>query len=352
MGPSGGRPGGTVDGVEVRDRGTRDADRRVGAGGAGPEPGSGLANWRLGEFRDWLLGRSEATRRAYLGDLEAFCEWASRAGRAGPAAVDRVLLRRYLAYLSTRRYARASVARKAAALRTYFAWCRRRGLVHEDPSRRLGSPSAGGRLPNVLSPSELEILLEGRGAAARARPPGTGGGRRRDTERATLAAAYALRDDAVLELLYAAGLRVSELCGLDRAGVDLRSRTVTVMGKGAKERRVPVHARCAEALRRWLEEGRAVVAGPDSPADAVFLNRRASRLGPRDVRRIVDRRSPVPTHPHALRHSMATHLLDGGADLRVVQELLGHASLRTTQIYTHVSKERLVEVYERAHPRA
>jgi site-specific recombinase XerD len=312
-------------------------------------PASVAARWQLGEFGGWLLSRSDATRRAYLGDLEAFCEWAGRAGCAGPTDVDRVLLRRYLAYLATRGYARASVARKAAALRAYFAWGRRRGLVHEDPSRRLGSPSGAGRLPNVLSLSELEILLEGNGPTGAGRGAGVG---RRAAQRAGRAAAYALRDDAVLELLYAAGIRVSELCGLDRAGVDLVARTVTVMGKGAKERRLPVHARCADALSRWLEEGRSVVAGPDSPSDAVFLNRRAQRLGPRDVRRIVDRRSPVPTHPHALRHSMATHLLDGGADLRVVQELLGHASLRTTQVYTHVSRERVVEVFERAHPRA
>jgi integrase/recombinase XerC len=321
------------------------------AEGAGGEHAPVGARWQLGEFGGWLLGRSGATRRAYVGDLAAFCEWAARAGKAGPDEVDRVLLRRYLAYLSTRGYARASIARKAAALRGYFAWCRRRGLIPEDPSRRLGSPGSGGRLPAVLSSRELEILLDGGSGAAGSKPRSKAGGRRAGG-RAALSAAWALRDDAVLELLYAAGLRVSELCGLDRAGVDLRGRTVTVMGKGAKERRVPVHARCAEVLRRWLEEGRPAVAGPDSPPEAVFLNRRGLRLGPRDVRRIVDRRSPVPTHPHALRHSMATHLLDGGADLRVVQELLGHASLQTTQIYTHVSKERLVEVYSRAHPRA
>ena len=311
------------------------------------EAGSARAQgWQLGDFGDWLRGRSEATRRAYLGDVAAFCEWAGRGGCTGPEGVERVQLRRYLAYLSTRGYARASVARKAAALRAYFGWCRRRGVLADDPSRRLGAPASGGRLPAVLSAGELEVLLEGRGADALPRSGGVGG------DSVGRARAYALRDDAVLELLYAAGLRVSELCGLDRTGVDLWARTVTVMGKGSKERQVPVHERCAAALRRWLEEGRPVVAGPDSPPDAVFLNRRSLRLGPRDVRRIVDRRSPVPTHPHALRHSMATHLLDGGADLRVVQELLGHASLRTTQIYTHVSRERLVEVYSRAHPRA
>ena len=157
------------------------------------------------------------------------------------------------------------------------------------------------------------------------------------------------RDLAVLELLYAAGLRVSELCGLDRNDIDLRGRTVTVLGKGNKQRRVPIHddggGRAAGLVR-----GRA--RRMEGPAEAAFVNRRGARLGPRDVRRILDRRSASPTHPHALRHTYATHLLDGGADLRVVQELLGHASLATTQVYTHVSKERLRAVYGETHPRA
>jgi len=145
---------------------------------------------------------------------------------------------------------------------------------------------------------------------------------------------------------------VAELCGLDTDSVDVSGRTVTVVGKGGKERRVPMHDRCTEAIEDWLEQGRHALRGPESPPGAVFLNRRGRRLGPRDVRRILDRRSPSPTHPHALRHSFATHLLDGGADLRVVQELLGHASLQTTQVYTHVSKERLLAVYGATHPRA
>jgi site-specific recombinase XerD len=153
-------------------------------------------------------------------------------------------------------------------------------------------------------------------------------------------------------LLYAAGLRVAELCGLDRERVDLAERTVSVIGKGDRERLLPVHERCADSLGKWLETGRSVLVLPDSPPNAVFLNQRGNRLSPRDVRRILDRRSAAPTHPHALRHTFATHLLDGGADLRVVQELLGHASLQTTQIYTHVSKERLWRVYEGSHPRA
>ena len=153
----------------------------------------------------------------------------------------------------------------------------------------------------------------------------------------------------MLELLYAAGLRVSELCGLDRGDLDLRGRTVTVLGKGSKQRRLPIHDGAVAALGAWLSEGRDEMPGPP---EAVFVNRHGARLGPRDVRRILDRRSAAPTHPHALRHTYATHLLDGGADLRVVQELLGHASLATTQVYTHVSKERLRSVYGGTHPRA
>ncbi len=291
--------------------------------------------WELEGFEAALSGRAAATRRAYGSDVAAFAEWAGRAQVSSPAQVERLLLRRYLAYLATRRFARATVARKAAALRAYFAWCRRRGLVELDPARGLSSPKAAGRLPRVLSEREVDRLLQ--------LPPAP-------PER--LEQAVVCRDLAVLELLYAAGLRVAELCGLDRAGLDLPGRTVTVLGKGSKERRVPIHDRAAAAIERWLTEGWAVLATPTSPAEAVFLNRAGRRLGPRDVRRILDRRSAVPTHPHALRHSFATHLLDEGADLRVVQELLGHASLQTTQVYTHVSKERLVAVYRRTHPRA
>jgi integrase/recombinase XerC len=291
--------------------------------------------WELDAFEASLSGRAGATRRAYSSDVRAFVVWAARADVRGPAQVGRLLLRRYLAYLATRRFARATVARKAAALRAYFAWCRRRGLVEADPARGLSSPKAAGRLPQVLSEREVNRLLEPGPA-----PP----------ER--LERAIATRDLAVLELLYAAGLRVAELCGLDRTGLDLSGRTVTVLGKGSKERRVPIHDRAARALEEWLAHGWAVLATASSPPEAVFLNRLGRRLGPRDVRRILDRHASVPTHPHALRHSFATHLLDQGADLRVVQELLGHASLQTTQVYTHVSKERLVAVYRRTHPRA
>jgi site-specific recombinase XerD len=287
---------------------------------------SDLSAWALPGFDDWLSGRADATRRAYVGDLGAFARWMCRSGLTSPADVDRLHLRRYLASLGTRRLARATLARKAAALRCYFAWCARQGRLATDPARTLRAPSGKGRLPRVLSSGEIGSLLD--------RP---------------VTSAIGQRDLAVLELLYAAGLRVSELCGLDRDGVDLRGRTVTVLGKGGKERRIPIHDQAARALQRWLDAGRAEMPGPH---EAVFVNQRGARLGPRDVRRILDRCAESPTHPHALRHTFATHLLDGGADLRVVQELLGHASLATTQIYTHVSKERLRSVYQGTHPRA
>jgi integrase/recombinase XerC len=292
----------------------------------------GAMAWNVDAFARSLGGLSPETVRAYSGDMRAFVEWADRGGVTGPADVDRLLLRRYLAFLSTRRYARTTMARKAAALRCYFSWSARRGEVAVDPARRLTAPSGGARLPRVLDRSELTAILDGSGS---------------DGADATRA-----RDDAVLELLYGCGLRVAELCGLDRGDVDAGGRVVTVWGKGGRQRRVPMHDLCVTAVTRWLESGREQYVGPTSPPEAVFLNQAGRRLGPRDVRRLLDRRSPVPTHPHALRHSFATHLLDGGADLRVVQELLGHASLQTTQVYTHVSKERLLSVYGATHPRA
>ncbi len=299
--------------------------------------------WDVDAFSRSLGGHAPATLRAYTCDVCAFTTWAERGGVTAPADVDRLVLRRYLAFLSTRRYARTSVARKAAALRSYFAWLYRRGTIVADPARRLSAPGGGARLPRVLDRRELATLLDA--PIGVVRRVGRAGGEH-------LEAAVRLRDNAVLELLYGCGLRVAELCGLDESDLDLRGRTVTVRGKGGRERRVPMHDLCAQSLARWLRDGRWVLAGPASATAAVFFNRSAARLGPRDVRRMIDRRSAVPTHPHALRHSFATHLLDGGADLRVVQELLGHASLQTTQVYTHVSKERLLTVYGATHPRA
>jgi integrase/recombinase XerC len=282
--------------------------------------------WDLPGFSAWLGGRAAATLKAYVSDVDAFAAWMARSQIQSPEGVDRMHLRRYLASLGTRKLARATIARKVAALRCYFSWLVRQGRLGSDPTRTLRAPSGGGRLPRVLSKGEMASLLEVRAETAVDR-----------------------RDLAVLELLYAAGLRVSELCGLDRGDIDLRRRTVTVLGKGGKQRRVPVHDAAVDALRGWFDDGRDQMGGPP---EAAFVNRRGTRLGPRDVRRILDRRAVSPTHPHALRHTYATHLLDGGADLRVVQELLGHSSLATTQVYTHVSKERLRSVYGDTHPRA
>ena len=291
--------------------------------------------WDLATFASSLTSAAPATVTAYLGDLRAFAEWAARAGIEGPEGVERLVLRRYLAHLSTRRYARRTVARKASSLRRYFAWAARTGRLPADPAVGLSAPSGVGRLPRVLRADELVHLLDDPPPAVDADHP-----------------AVRLRDDAVLELLYGSGLRVAELCGLRPGDVDLERALVTVWGKGSKQRMVPMSGAAVEAVGGWLASGRRELADDRTPPDALLVNRRGRRLGPRDVRRILDRRAAAPTHPHALRHTFATHLLDGGADLRAVQELLGHADLSTTQHYTHVSKERLRSVHEATHPRA
>ena len=291
--------------------------------------------WDVEAFLASLSSVSDATRRAYAADLANFTDWAARMEIADPARVDRTMLRRYVGHLTTRNYARRTIARRASALRRYFAWCARTGRVPADPASGLSAPGSSGRLPRVLRDDELVKVLDD--------PPGT---------TADDPPAIRSRDDAVLELLYGSGLRVSEVCGLRPDDLDLARRRVVVWGKGSKQRVVPLSAPAVDALEQWLGHGRRVLATADSPSDAVFLNRRGNRLGPRDVRRLLDRRAPSPTHPHALRHTFATHLLDNGADLRAVQELLGHSDLSTTQLYTHVSKERLRQVVDSTHPRA
>jgi len=295
-------------------------------GPAAPAPDA----WDLVGFELHLTARSAATRRAYAADLRSCAEWLGRLGVDDPRVVTRVQLRRYLASLQTKGRSRATIARHAASLRAYYSWLERTGVVAENPAGRLVASVPGSRLPALAGRGQLESLLD-----APVDP----------------ADAVGLRDRAVCELLYAAGLRVSELCGLDLGDVDVAARTVTVMGKGQKQRRTPIHETCADAVAAWCGPARASLMGPLSPSAALFFNRRASRLGPRDVRRILVARADGPLHPHALRHTFATHLLEGGADLRVVQELLGHANLTTTQVYTHVSKERLQRVHRSTHPR-
>ena len=286
-------------------------------------------------FAASLTSAAPATVRAYRSDLEAFSAWASRLDIDEPSAVTRTLLRRYVAHLTTRGLARRSIARKASSLRRYFAWLHRRGHLPVDPAAGLSAPSGTGRLPRVLRDDEITAVLDDPPATVAEDPP-----------------AIRSRDDAVLELLYGSGLRVSEVCGLRPSDLDLDRQRVVVWGKGAKQRPVPLSGPAVGALRQWLGHGRRVLATSATPSDAVFLNRRGNRLGTRDVHRLLDRRAPSPTHPHALRHTFATHLLDGGADLRSVQEMLGHADLSTTQHYTHVSKERLRRVFDTTHPRA
>ena len=283
--------------------------------------------WHEREFLASLTSVAPRTLEAYGSDLAGFTTWAERGGIEDPAGVDRTLLRRYVAHLATRRYAKRSIARKVSALRRYFRWAARTGRIAADPSSSLSAPRGEGRLPRVLRQDELGTLLDAPRGAALADDP-----------------SIRARDDAVLELLYGSGLRVGELCSLDPADVDLERARVTVWGKGSKQRVLPLSEPAVEALRRWL-----ALRSADGP---LFPNRRGHRITPRDVRRVLDHRAASPTHPHALRHTFATHLLDGGADLRAVQELLGHADLATTQRYTHVSRERLRAVYEATHPRA
>jgi integrase/recombinase XerC len=296
--------------------------------------------WDVEGFVASLTGSSPHTRKAYESDLRQFVAWAERGGAAGPDAVDHLTLRRYLAYLTTRGMARPTIARKAAALRAFFGWLRRKGVVAADPTRNLRTPRGDRRLPKVPKAAEVATLLD--------EPP-------IEEAEEGVAAAVALRDAAVLEVLYAAGLRVSELCGLGPSDVDLRGGLVTVLGKRSKIRRVPLGEAAIDAIRAYIDGGRTNLSGPASPPDALFLNRRGKRLTPRDARRITERHLLTDGRaisPHSLRHAYATHLLEGGADLRAVQELLGHADVATTQLYTHLTKDRLRAVYDATHPRA
>lgn len=295
------------------------------------DAGVDLAAWRFDEFIASLTSLSERSIDAYRSDLAMFATWVTRLRIDTPTSVTRTVVRRYVANLSTRQYAQRSIARKVASIRRYFGWALDAEVVSADPTLGVHVSAKSGRLPRVLDRRELNGLLEPEV------DPAEPVWRRH-------------RDDAVLEVLYGSGLRVSELCSLDVDSLDLESGALRVWGKGSKERRVPLGEPSVDALRAWLAIRHEVV--PGELAGALFANERGRRLTPRDVRRILDRRSPSPTHPHALRHTFATHLLDGGADLRSVQELLGHADVATTQRYTHVSRERLAAAYRQSHPRA
>jgi integrase/recombinase XerC len=277
--------------------------------------------------------RSAHTVRAYLGDVISLLDHAARDDCATPADLDITVLRGWLAQRMTDGAARTSQARRAAAARTFTAWAHRTGRSTSDAGAQLVSPRAHRDLPTVLRADQAADLMAG--------PQGQDG-------------PIALRDRAVLEMLYATGVRVSELCGLDLTGVDDARRVIRVLGKGAKERSVPYGVPAQKALDEWLRHGRPKLAAAST--QAVFLGERGGRIQQTVVRRIVAAAAQAAglphTSPHDLRHSAATHLRDGGADLRAVQDLLGHASLSSTQIYTHVSTERLRAAFNQAHPRA
>jgi len=283
-------------------------------------------------------GLSPHTLRAYGTDLAGLARFAADRGVAGPGAVDLDLLRDWMWSLDRAGSSRATMARRAAAARGFFASLERDGAIDRDPAARLRAPRPERRLPRVPSRRQAVETMDVLAAAASEEDP------------------VAVRDLAIVELLYAAGVRVSELTGLDLADLDLERGTVRVLGKGAKERVVPFGAPAARALSRWIDARGALVSDA-TPTNALFLGARGARMGTRAVYGMVERLlrdepASGPRGPHAFRHAAATHLLDGGADLRVVQEFLGHASLGTTQLYTHVSVEKLREGYRLAHPRA
>jgi integrase/recombinase XerC len=278
------------------------------------------------------------TVRAYLGDVAGMLEHATALGHVDVATLDIRTLRSWLARQQTLGKARSTMARRSAAVRVFTAWALRTGRATTDPGALLGSPKAHKTLPAALGVEEARALLD---AAATAADDGSPVG---------------VRDAAILELLYATGIRVGELCGLDVDDVDRGRRVIRVFGKGRKERTVPYGLPADRALECWLGSGRPALFASGAGA-ALFLGARGRRVDQRAVRTLVHRRlEDVPgapdLGPHGLRHTAATHLLEGGADLRTVQELLGHASLATTQIYTHVTTDRLRAAYKLAHPRA
>lgn len=320
------------------------ADGTDGGGGADeaepaglPEPFARL----LGDYERHLASERDLTPhtvRAYVGDIESLLDHAARLGCDAADQIDLRTLRSWLARQQTTGRARTTLARRATAARVFTAWLARTGRAPTAVGASLGSPRAHRELPPVLRADEARSLVE---AAVAAADDGS---------------AVGLRDVALLELLYATAIRVGELAALDVDDVDTERRVVRVLGKGRKERSAPYGGPAAAALTAWLDRGRPEIAGPDS-GPALFLGVRGRRIDQRAVRTLVHRRIvEVPgapdIGPHGLRHTAATHLLEGGADLRSVQELLGHASLATTQLYTHVSTDRLRRAYRQAHPRA
>jgi len=292
------------------------------------------------DFRRYLQierNASDLTLKSYTEDLDSLLIYFTEQLGDVPA-VDRVsvnVLRGYVAYLHECGYARTTIARRLACLRSFFRYCQREGRIDNNPAKLLRTPRLGRKLPHFLSTEQVAKLLE----APPANQP------------------IGLRDRAILETMYSAGLRVAELVGLNVAHWDRDANVLRVFGKGRKERIAPVGSFAAKALDRWMEVRELTEKSDEDDRQALFLNRFGRRLTTRSIGRMLEKYLKqtgleMVTSPHTLRHSFATHLLDGGADLRSVQELLGHKSLTTTQIYTHVSTRRLKETYEKAHPHA
>lgn len=296
----------------------------------------------IGQFLDYLTYErnvSANTISAYRDDLESFIGFLTNdyftmaRDQIELKRVDHLAIRAYLAHLSRRKLSRASVARHLSSLRTFFKFLVREGVVEANPARTVSSPKREKHLPSVMQPADVALLLE---------QPDT-------------STNLGIRDAAFMELLYASGLRISELTGIDVDDLELRARLVKVRGKGSKERIVPFGTKAEEALRAYLAVRGELCADPDE--QAVFVNYRGQRITTRSVRRLFDgylRKAALRAgiSPHTMRHSFATHLLNAGADLRGIQELLGHASLSTTQKYTHLNDWQLIAIYKKAHPRA
>ncbi len=342
-------PGSGQAGTGQPERSGNGQPERSGTGQPQAVPLPGRLSAALAAFGRHLAaerGLSPHTVRAYLGDVGSLLEPAAGAAVSSPDQLDIGVLRRWLASQYRTGHTRATLARRAAAARTFTAWACARGLLATDPGPMLGTPRARRRLPQVPRQDQMAaVLAKPGGGGSRGGPAGHGTG-----------AALALRDTAIMELLYATGIRVSELCGLDIDDLDPQRHTIRVLGKGGRERTVPAGVPAMRAVEAWRRAGRPAVAAQRS-GPALFLGARGGRLDPRTARRVVHAwLTAVPgvpdSGPHGLRHAAATHLLEGGADLRSVQELLGHASLASTQIYTHISVERLTSAYRQAHPRA
>jgi integrase/recombinase XerC len=300
----------------------------------------------LSEIRDAFLKYLEAERnlsvhtiRAYLGDLDSFFEHLEKLDITDFSKIELSHIRSWLANQQVKGGARTTLSRRAVSIRLFTKWATKKGYLAKDVGATLATPKGARTLPDVLNVADAGLAMD---ALA--------------TRVAEEDGPIAKRDCAMVEVLYASGARVSELCGLDLQDIDYERNTIRVIGKGNKERTIPLGNPAMRALDAWLKEGRPSLAG-DKSDRAVFLGARGKRIDQRTVRTVVYQalealEGAVKLGPHALRHSAATHLLEGGADLRTVQEILGHASLATTQIYTHVSTERLQKAFKQAHPRA